>query len=96
LGKPALPVWTIKKCTWNYSLTRPRLSHEKVIDYIKIKKEFTRLDLEKEFNLSKGRAYWHVKNLLNKEIIVNTDRTLNLLEKGKVYAVYKLLMLKLS
>jgi len=39
----------------------------------KTKRNLPRLDLEKEFNLSTGRAYWHVKNLLDKKIIKNTE-----------------------
>jgi len=80
---------TIKKCTWKYTFNLQRLRTDRLIDYVKTKQEFTRLDLEGEFNLSIERAYWHIKTLLDKKIIANTDRTLNLFEKGKVYAIYK-------
>lgn len=78
----------IRNCSWEYSDTRQNLTTDKVIEFVKNKQEFTRLDIENEFNISTGRAYWHVKNLLDKKVIINTDKKLNLLDKGKVYAIY--------
>lgn len=75
---------------WSYTLNLTQLNITQVIEFIEKKKKFTRLDIEKEFNVDSGRSYWHIRKLLTKKLIVKTDEKLNLKEKGKVYAVYRM------
>ena len=74
---------------WKHPLNLTKIHTTQVIEFIQKKGEFTRLDLEKEFKIDTGRSYWHIKNLLNKKLIVKTDKKRSLHERGKVYIVYK-------